>query len=96
MTVSVRDARGVPFLALVTAEAKKRGHVLLPVAIVFLLGRGLDSWMRAAPPTGESPAFPLMALTAGIQFVARMGLMLARRLGGPRHTASDAIDAAPG
>jgi hypothetical protein len=59
---------GVPFLALMPVRAKKSANVLLKVALVILLGRWLDLYLRIVPPfAGSKPVLGVweISLTAG-------------------------------
>ena len=58
----------VPFFALMSARAKRNSNVLLQVAVVILLGRWLDLYLRIMPPImGANPALGVweITLTAG-------------------------------
>ncbi len=72
----------VPFLALLTADAKKRSRVLLPVALVVLLGRWLDSWLLVAPAATEGPAISVTGLAAGGLVALAMTALFVRIHGG--------------
>ena len=59
---------GVPFLALLPVRAKKSANVLLKVAVVILLGRWLDLYLRIVPSFADSkPVLGVweISLTAG-------------------------------
>lgn len=81
---------GVPFLALLGAGAKKKGHVLLPVALVVLLGRWLDAWLLVAPPVTETSSFPLAGLAAAAVVTLGGGALFVRLYIGPEAPAGGA------
>ncbi len=68
----------IPFLALLSARAKRNPAVLLQVSIVVLIGRWFDILLLVAPATSPNATFPGFAIAATAVVVAGMVLLLLR------------------
>lgn len=66
----------IPFLALLSASAKKNPGVLLKVAIIVLLGRWLDLYLMILPPvSGARPEIGAWEIGAAMGLVGLAGLL---------------------
>lgn len=81
----------VPFIALLSARAKRIPAVLATVSIVVLAGRWLDVYVQIAPDWHPTPPAPLYSLAAGVAVLAGMALLVHRawRRRAPAHVAGD-------
>ena len=62
----------IPFLALLSARAKRHSPILFQSALVVLLGRWLDVHLLVQPSVEPSPTLPIFAAGATIAVVAMM------------------------
>ncbi len=66
----------VPFLALLSAGAKKRPGVLMKVAVVVLIGRWLDLYLMVLPPvSADRPQIGAWEIGAAMCMVGIVGLV---------------------
>lgn len=68
-----------PFFILLPRPSKRSRSVMLRVAVVILVGRGVDVWLMIFPSTlGDTPAFGIWELAAIACVVTAAPLLLAR------------------
>lgn len=68
----------VPFVALMSVNAKKHRQTLFHVAAAVLVGRWLDAYLLVWPSTGPFSGFPVLALVTTAGVVAAMALVFKR------------------
>lgn len=68
----------VPFVALMSVNAKKHRHTLFHVCIAVLIGRWLDAYLLVWPSTGAFTGFPVLALLTTATLLAAMTIVFNR------------------
>lgn len=68
----------VPFVALMSVNAKKHRQTLFHVAAAVLVGRWLDAYLLVWPSTGAFPGFPVLALLTSAALLATMAIVFNR------------------
>lgn len=73
----------VPFVALLSARAKRHPAVLASVSVVVLAGRWLDAYVQIGPARHTEPPAPVFGVAAGLAVVAGTAALLMPELTSP-------------